>query len=136
MSKVIEINNLADEIKKAVLEYQDSVNEAVENECRDLAYDLKEELANDPTIPTSNYKHKHYKQLFAVKKATEKDSWHGYKIYNKDYQLTHLLENGHKIFDWQGNKVGHARAFPHWAKADKKAQKLAILIRQKLEGKK
>ena len=44
---------------------------------------------------------------------TYKKTKNGYVIHNKtDYQLTHLLENGHDIVRG-GKKVGHSPAIPH-----------------------
>lgn len=44
---------------------------------------------------------------------TYKKTKNGFVIHNKtDYQLTHLLENGHDIVR-AGKKVGHSPAIPH-----------------------
>lgn len=42
---------------------------------------------------------------------------------NKNYRLTHLLENGHVLRDGTGRKVGEAKAFPHIGIANEHAEK-------------
>ena len=39
----------------------------------------------------------------------------------RHYRLAHLLEHGHPIVTKSGKVVGAARAFPHWALAEKDA---------------
>lgn len=39
---------------------------------------------------------------------------HGYIIHNKEtYRLAHLLNNGHRVFNNQGEYVKDSKAFPH-----------------------
>lgn len=42
----------------------------------------------------------------------------------KHYRLAHLLENGHPILNRNGDPVGSARAFPHFAPAEKEASEM------------
>jgi hypothetical protein len=51
-----------------------------------------------------------YAKGWAVKRTKKGEVY----VYNKtDYQLTHLLENGHDIISKSGAKVGEAKAQPH-----------------------
>ena len=125
----IEIDELANYLQREFSEFSDQVNTIVEDECKKMAYEVKKELANDPNIPQSTNTQDHYKKSFAVKKATSKDGWHGYRVYNKKGQLTHLLEYGHDT-----SKGGRTRAFPHWEQANRKVQDLVIEIRKRLEA--
>lgn len=43
----------------------------------------------------------------------------GYTVYNKQYQLVHLLEKGHAIVDVNGASHGTAPARPHVGPAEK-----------------
>ena len=45
-------------------------------------------------------------------------------VYNKtDYQLTHLLEDGHRIIGRNGTEIGRTRAFPHIAPVEQESNK-------------
>ena len=45
-------------------------------------------------------------------------------VHNKDnYQLTHLLEKGHKIIGRNGTVVGHAKAYPHIAPVEQESNR-------------
>ncbi len=56
-------------------------------------------------------------------------------VHNKtDYQLTHLLENGHDVVAW-GKKVGHVKAYSHIKEAEDLAKDyFEQLLREKLEN--
>lgn len=46
-------------------------------------------------------------------------------VHNKDnYQLTHLLEKGHKIIGRDGTVKGMAKAFPHIAPVEKESNRV------------
>lgn len=56
-------------------------------------------------------------------------------IYNKEYRLTHLLENGHMEFNQHGGAYGRARAFPHIKPAQEEASKEVVeLISEKIKN--
>lgn len=131
MANIIELDNLAEYISSIVQDYNIEVEKIVLDECKNVANQLKNDLANGPNIPVSNAEIKHYKESFAIKKAGTKDSFNGYKLYNKKGQLTHLLEHGHAT-----KNGGRTRAFPHWEQANRKAQNAIISIRKRLEDNK
>lgn len=43
------------------------------------------------------------------------------RLANKQWQLTHLLEDGHDIKNKKGTLLGRASAFPHWTETEKRA---------------
>lgn len=47
-----------------------------------------------------------------------------YIVHNKDhYQLTHLLEKGHRIIGRDGSVKGHAKAYPHIAPVEEESNR-------------
>lgn len=131
MAKTIELDNLADYITSIVGNYNVEVEKIVLDECKNVANQLKNDLSNDPNIPVSNAETKHYKESFAVQKSGSKDGFNGFRVYNKKWRLTHLLEHGHAT-----KNGGRTRAFPHWEQANRKAQDAIISIRKRLEANK
>lgn len=123
----IEIDNLANFLQQEFAEYTEQVNAIVEDECKKTANEVKNELANNPNVPESDINVKHYKKSFAVKKNADGN----YTIYNKKYQLTHLLEYGHETVNGK-----RTRAFPHWKQADEKVQNILNTLKQRLEANK
>lgn len=64
---------------------------------------------------------------------TEKDKKHTYKIWNKtNYQLTHLLENGHIIANKIGG-VGWASPVPHIEKSYQQIKQPFISAMEKVD---
>ena len=63
------------------------------------------------TSPKSNKKGKHYRSCWRVKTTSNLNRFSS-TIYNTQYQLTHLLEKGHKI-NRNGQQVGVAGAKVH-----------------------
>ena len=123
----IEINELANYLSKEFSNYADEVNAIIDDECKKTANEVKNELANNPNIPQSTSAQKHYKKSFAVKKGKDGE----YTIYNKKYQLTHLLEYGHDTVNGK-----RTRAFPHWKQADEKVKNIIGTLKQRLEANK
>lgn len=80
------INNLASEISKILKEYTNEVEQGIEETQDKIAKDSVKKLkANSPKLTGS------YRKGWRVKTEGNKKI-----IHNKtDYQLTHLLENGH-----------------------------------------
>ena len=130
MARTIEIDDLADFLQQEFTEYTEQVNAIVEDECKKVANEVKNELANNPNIPQSNASQKHYKKSFAIKKWADGR----YTIYNKKPQLTHLLENGHDIYANGVNTGRRTKAFPHWEQANAKVANIINTLRQRLEA--
>ncbi len=129
MANKIKIDDLSDYLVETMKNYNADVENIVNDECKNIADQIKNDLSNNPNIPVSNAKTKHYKKSFAVKKASTKSDFSGYVVYNKKWQLSHLLEYGHDLPNGK-----RARAFPHWEQADEKAQNLFNTLKKRLEG--
>lgn len=89
-------NSLTD-INKILKEYVDDIQVGIEESSESIAKDGMDKLRNTKSV--YNVRTGKYNKGWKVKKQVKK----GYvsnTIYNKDhYQLTHLLENGHKNRD-------------------------------------
>lgn len=125
MANIIEIDELSNEIANILSSYNEDVEKTVEDELKRTAQELKQDIENNPNIPVSSKGTNHYKKQFAIKK----NGYGGYILYNRKYQLTHLLEYGHDLPNGK-----RTRAFPHWKQADEKAQNLFNTLKKRLEG--
>lgn len=83
---MVSVDQMANAIINSLNDYSEEVNKGVDNLAKKVATECERQIAT-----TSPKKTGSYSRGWAVKK-------HGrnYVVYNKtDYQLTHLLENGH-----------------------------------------
>lgn len=115
------MDNLAKEIEEALMSYSDEVNNAVQEEIVKLSKEIVKDLKSDPIIPERTGE---YKRSFYAKKIARGNGYLRVVVANKKYQLTHLLEYGHAT---KGG-TGRTRSYPHWAKAQEKAETLANRI--------
>ena len=83
----------------------------MENTAKEAVKKLKKTSPNNKRT-----KGKKYKNGWKYKKTSE-----GMTVYNEQYQLTHLLENGHDIII-NGEVRGHAAAHEHIAPVEAWAQ--------------
>lgn len=109
------------EINDILNDYSTDIQEGIER----IAKEVSKEDANKLRNTTNTYKVRsgRYNRGWTVK--TEK----GINsitciVHNKDnYQLTHLLEKGHRIIGRDGTVKGQARAFPHIAPVEEISNK-------------
>jgi len=123
----ISVDQLADAVADALTEFSDALMEDVKDSVRSAADVCKAELrANSPELTGD------YKEGWRVKTAYEGPTDIRLQVHNKtNYQLTHLLEDGHANVSG-----GRTPAHPHIAAAaDKTAQFLAKDVNMKV-GKK
>ena len=109
------------DIKEILEEYSDDIQEAITEEAEKVAKDGQKELKN--TRNTYKVRTGKYNNGWRVK--TEKGR--GYIkciIHNAtNYQLTHLLENGHRIVGRDGRIKGNTRKFIHIKPVEEKSVK-------------
>ena len=118
------IDALADEITKAMQEYGDDAKKIVESTITQIGKEVLNDLKNNSIIPQ---KTGGYREGFKIKKKRY-DGNYKLIVYNKKYQLTHLLENGPIM-----PQGGRSRAFPHWRQAQAIADKAADRIKEALQ---
>lgn len=112
MAKV-KIDGLADAIIKELSEYNQEVTDGVKQEVKSVANECKTEIQqNSPKLTGS------YRKGWREKTMYESADDIRISIYNKtDYQLTHLLENGHAKVNG-----GRVEGKPHIGPAERHAE--------------
>lgn len=115
----ISVDELSEVIKNELFEYSEEIDERMQDGIDDVSKKIVQRLKNNPIIPEKTGK---YKKGFFFKTVAEGKGYKRNLIANKQYQLTHLLENGHAI---KGG-TSRTRSFPHWKDAEKEAEKLIM----------
>ncbi len=104
-------DEIADILKTYATEYQDSVKDVVKS-VADKGCELVKEKCK-------SYGWKSYGTHFRVIRDSEKHKVKAYIQEKKEYQLTHLLENGHLM-----RNGGKTKRFPHIAPVQETVNKL------------
>lgn len=109
MSRKATVDQMADIIQEYLKEFEDVTEEAVDKGVSETAKDAVKELRNAHPSGSGQYgSWADYNKGWTIKK-TKRDKTA--TIHNAThYQLTHLLEKGHAL--WQG---GRTQAYPHIA---------------------
>lgn len=113
----VKIDGLADAVADALREYHEDVSEDVKRSVVTAADTCVKVLkATSPNL-TGDYA-KSWKKLTAFENAAAlRLQVHS----EKEYRLTHLLENGHDVKDSHGVVIGKAPPYPHIGPAAEKA---------------
>lgn len=107
------------DIKDILNEYSYDIQEEITKAAINIGNNGVNELKN-----TSPKRPKSGKYAKGWRLKTEKGfGYTNCTIYNKQYQLTHLLEKGHRIVDRKGQLKGHADAKVHIAPVEQKCIK-------------
>lgn len=135
----IEIDRLAATVVQALQDFRDATAGITEEAVKQTAKETVQEVRKN--IQSSGIESHRDSRSYARQVASKEDRYlkgryaYGRVVYVKDpdYRLTHLLEKGHAIVR-NGERVGKARAFPHWADAENfAAERLEELIRRGIE---
>ena len=119
--KNVELENLPLTIAEALQMYRDDVAEKTKQAVRETAKECREEIKDKSPKKTGDYQ-KGWRMRVTAENAYNLRI----KIYNREYQLTHLLENGHAKVNG-----GRVEGFPHIIPAAQKARnKLLAAIRK------
>lgn len=120
MSKKIQVDQLAKEVEKALIDYIGVTEEACEKGVRETAKDAVRALHNAHPSGSGQYQpwDKYNSGWTVMQTKTDRRYHRKATIHNKDhYQLTHLLEKGHAL-----RQGGRANAFPHIAPVAEKCE--------------
>lgn len=117
--------DVAVQLEDLLNEYNQTVQDATDKSIKAAARESVQKLKNtSPKRPGGG----EYAKSWTTKKTSN-----GVVVYNKRYQLTHLLENGHVIRNKKGT-YGRAPAHPHIAPVEAwAANDLPNRIKRELE---
>lgn len=131
MSNNIKPEELQKALIKSLKNYIEDIEEDVETTTNSIIKDAKQELVKESPRSGMARNTKYYKG-WSVKNGgrTRKGRYYSKVIWNKtNYQLTHLLENGHHTRDG----TGWVEAQPHIGKVQEKyGTKFADLLEKKI----
>lgn len=131
MSSPIKVENLQKEVMKYLEDYVEDIEEGVEEVTDKVSKEAVAELKQTSPKRQGTRKNPYYKG-WTIKNGgkTRKRKYYSKVIWNKtNYQLTHLLENGHHKRDG----TGWVEAKPHIGKVQEKyGLKFADLIEKKI----
>ena len=126
------IEKMETELMEILLDYQDLTDEEMKQVVKKTANTVKNAIKQEAPNDTEQYK-----ESWKVENTTSKRHKIIVTIHSKNrYQLTHLLENGHKLTDHNGNKIGDVKKIPHIAPATENADKELMYQLRKLYKKK
>ena len=118
MSSSIKIENLQNEVMKYLTDYVEDIEEAVKETTDNLSKEAVKEIKQNSPKRKGKRNNPYWKGW--TKKKESKGRRYTTKIYNRtNYQLTHLLENGHAT-----RNGGRTKAQPHIRPVEEKYNKL------------
>lgn len=120
MAKTISVDELSNEIEKALTDFVGVTEDAVEKGVSETAKNAVSELRSAHPAGSGQYGSwdKYNRGWKVMQTKTDKRYHRKATIHNAtDYQLTHLLEKGHALVNG-----GRTRAFPHIAPIAEKCE--------------
>lgn len=103
--------DLTKEVNRILQEFADEVDASVRKIEQAVADEAVKKLKKTSPKQRKNGGHKHYADDWMVDNVSRK-LYSRFIVRNKQYQLTHLLENGHDVVR-NGQKVGRYKGEPH-----------------------
>lgn len=103
--------DLSKEINGILREYASDVEKVMLEAEDEVAEEAVKKLKKTSPKKAKGKNAGHYAKSWTIDRKSKKQ-YAQTIIHNKDYQLTHLLENGHEIVR-NGKVVGHAKAQEH-----------------------
>ena len=123
--KSVKIDDLSKEIMEGLNEYKDLTSESVKDAVKKASIITRDVIKEKAPVKSGKYK-----KSWKVSKVEETSNKLIQTVHSKDqYQLTHLLENGHAL---KGG--GRSKYFPHIGEGEKEGEKVLLeLIERKLK---
>ena len=123
------IENLSKAIQQELAAYSQEITDGIKADCKQVAKECRAEIKQNSPELTGDYK-----KGWQVKTNFESRDDIRLTVHNKtDYQLTHLLENGHA--GKGGTAEGSAPPHPHIAPAEQHAaEKLVDKAKTRIKG--
>ena len=124
-------NLFADAIAQALLDYDQDVTDGLKKDVKAAAKEVVADVKSSSPKRTGKYA-----KGWGVKTAYESNDDICVVVHNKtNWQLTHLLENGHACKNGTGRKYPNVKAYPHIKQAEEKAiEKLGNKVKVRIEG--
>lgn len=121
----ISVNDLAEAISNELKQYSQDVADGLKEEVKQVAKECKQEIQRNSPVLTGSYKRGWRDQVVYENREDVR-----VVVRNKtDYQLTHLLENGHAKVNG-GRVEGKPHIGPAEQNAEKKLmQKVKVVVR-------
>lgn len=121
----ISVNDLAEAIANELQQYSQDVADGLKEEVKQVAKECKQEIQRNSPVLTGSYKRGWRDQVVYENREDVR-----VVVRNKtDYQLTHLLENGHAKVNG-GRVEGKPHIGPAEQNAEKKLmQKVKVVVR-------
>lgn len=131
---VCDISELPEEVAKILESYGDKATDCVDGAVREVTKAAKEVIKANANVDKRNVARKGKYQR-SIKYKIERDLIHTEGIVyasGHEYSLTHLLENGHDLWNNPGRRT---RAYKHWKLGEELAiETLPRTIVEKLKG--
>lgn len=120
---MIKVDSMDKEINKILEEYNGRIDDALHEVIAGTTKDCVEELkTTSPVNQDAGAKTRgQYAKLWRSKIIENVLHKYTSVVYNYQWQLTHLLENGHNLVSKTGKIYGHAKAYPHIKPAEEHA---------------
>lgn len=113
MSKTVDIDGLADAIKDDLFAYSKELKQEIDKEAKIIADETVKNLRNESNVGERGLFAKGWKSTI-----NKKDTTSNIVIHNKEFRLTHLINDGHKM-----RQGGRSKAFRLVTRNEAKAHK-------------
>lgn len=96
----VDLSNLGKVLQKELKDYEERVYSAVVETCEEGIKEAKREIEKDLKDLRKGRKEdgKHYRSSFVTRKKSDTSRF----LWNREYQLSHLLEDGHHVYNQYG----------------------------------